>query len=176
MYNEQVTNENTATTAEAVTDVTEKKPRGKADIDTSIKLLEKKLAQAKALKAQKEAAIKFAEKKIERRDIDRRKYLVGAYILAKLKGNELKSLYADLRSYYKRDAEKKLFKAPDVSMPIDTPLFGVEHPVGQEEGTTPAIVTVEPTAPPLDDVRVRESVDRDCVPLSDSEIFDELAF
>lgn len=121
MDHEQVPIENAFKAVDATPEIIEKKPRGKADIDTSIKTLEKKLAQAKALKAQKEAAIKFAEKKIERRDTDRRKYLAGAYILNTLKGDELKILYADLRTYYKRDAEQKLFKATSISMPTDTP-------------------------------------------------------
>ena len=88
---------------------TEKKSKIKVDLDASIEKLEKKLAQAKALKAQKEAAIKHAQKQIERRDNDRRKYLTGAFILSTFKGDKLEKLYNNLHAYYKRADEKRLF-------------------------------------------------------------------
>lgn len=90
-----------------------RKPR--PNISETIASLEKKLQQAKALKAQKEAVIKSAQKKIERNEAERRKYLAGAYILSMLKGAELDGLYAEMRAYLKRDVDKQLFAAGPVA-------------------------------------------------------------
>ena len=81
------------------------------DLDSSIISLQKKLSQARALKAQTEAKIKYEERKITRQNADRQKYLIGAYILSQVKDtpDRQKDLFIKIQSYLTRESDKNLF-------------------------------------------------------------------
>ena len=81
----------------------------KSHLDLTVEALEKKLEQAKKLRAQKAAKLKRALKDEERRKNNKRKILVGAYMLSKLQGPELHRLFIDMQNYLKHERDKNLF-------------------------------------------------------------------
>ncbi len=95
-----------------------------ATLDEKIKAQEENLKKLKVQKQRLEAKVRSEETENNRKNVERKKYLIGALVLDEIKRGKVKEdFYLErLNEYLLRDSDRALFRLSPLKMQSEAPM------------------------------------------------------